>query len=132
MSDKSRRISKIVMWIFLALLVLFVIKSCADFTNCESKGCFISDAKDGDVSDIEANVDGVKARYTIDEDCDFVKTVVSVNDNPEMKTLLEGKSLQCSYYYDDFKEAWVYSLVEDVEDCEGELKEIIGQLLMFT
>ena len=68
------------------------------------------------------------------EDCVFTKTLVSLNKNEsqEMKDLLEGKTLTCKYEQFNFNEKWADSLLYDIEDCEGELKEIIGQLMLFT
>ncbi|MDA1196855.1 MAG: hypothetical protein O2779_02740 [Nanoarchaeota archaeon] len=71
-------------------------------------------------------------QYTASEDCIFTKTIVSLEDSQEMKELLEGKTLTCSYEVNDFDERGVNSLIGGIELCGGELKDILGQLLIFT
>lgn len=114
------------------LLVLLVLLSgCAHSTDeCDSKDSFVSKAKECKSAQLEVTEDFGVVRYESSPDCTFTKTIISLADTPEMKALLEGKSLSCSY--DEFNEDWMNSLVEGIEDCDGELKEIIGKLMLFV
>ncbi len=76
--------------------------------------------------------------YQIHQDprdfCTLDKKIVKVADNedPVVKRMLEGKRLSCAYQKGQFNERWVTTLIYDIENCEGELKESIGQLMVFS
>jgi hypothetical protein len=97
--------------------------------ECDSKDCFVSKAKECGTAQLEVTEDIGIIKYETDG-CTFKKTIVTLDDTEEMKALLEGKSLTCSY--EEFNQEWMDSLVEDIEDCDGELKEIIGKLVLFV
>ncbi len=65
-------------------------------------------------------------------DCVFTKTLISADETPEMKSLLEGKSLTCRYEKGKFDQRWVTSLIFGIEYCEGELKDILVDLIAFS
>ena len=72
--------------------------------------------------------------YTSSPGCIFTKKLVSLNatETQEMKTLLEGKSLTCMYTKGNFDPRLVTSLVGGMENCTGDLKDDIGNLIIFT
>jgi len=72
-------------------------------------------------------------QYT-SNNCVFTKTVISLQEDEaqDMKYLLEGTSLSCSYQQGSFNEHWANSLLTDIEDCDGELKDLIAQLILFS
>ncbi|MBS3068469.1 hypothetical protein J4450_07210 [Candidatus Micrarchaeota archaeon] len=49
-----------------------------------------------------------------------------------MKTLLEGKSMTCKYENGKFDQRLVTSLIYGTEYCDGELKDALGQLIVFA
>lgn len=103
-------------------------------TECKDQGCFISAAKDCEEVSITLNEDVGVFKYTSSKNCVFSKTIVSVNDDEalEMKKLLTGKNLTCKYEQGQFDERLVTSLLLGTEYCEGELKDIIGKLIVFV
>ncbi|MFZ0005089.1 MAG: hypothetical protein WCC86_09265 [Methanoregula sp.] len=73
-------------------------------------------------------------RYASSPGCVFTKTLVSLNatETQEMKSLLEGKSMTCMYTKGNFDPQLVTSLVGGMENCTGDLKDDIGNLVIFT
>ena len=118
--------------IFMALVL--ILAGCAGPQACTTADCFISDANDCKAVSVELTEDIGVIQYTTTEDCTFTKQIVSLDESEsqEMKNLLEGKRLTCSYEVGNFDERWVKSLIDGIETCDGELKDIIGQLLIFT
>jgi hypothetical protein len=71
---------------------------------------------------------------TSSQGCVFTKTLVHLNDSEMqgMKTMLEGTNLTCSYTQGNFDSRWVTSLVGGIEYCNGDLKDAIAKLTIFT
>ena len=103
-------------------------------TGCTDKECFISEAKACKDSSLTLAEDVGVLRYSTSKDCVFTKTLVSLNANEtqEMKTLLEGKSMACKYEEGEFDRRLVTSLIFGMEYCNGELKDALGQLIVFA
>ncbi|MBI4141761.1 hypothetical protein HY484_02445 [Candidatus Woesearchaeota archaeon] len=103
-------------------------------TGCSTKDCFISVANDCNEATLTFSEDIGVFKYLSSKDCVFTKTLVSANENetPDMKKLLSGKSLVCTYKKGAFDERWVSSLIFGTEYCEGKLKDILGQLVLFA
>jgi len=102
--------------------------------GCSTKECFISAANNCNEVSLTLTEDIGVLKYSSSKDCVFTKTLVSVNENetPELKKLLSGKSLTCMYKNGAFDEQWVTSLIFGTEFCEGKLKDILGQLVLFA
>jgi hypothetical protein len=49
-----------------------------------------------------------------------------------MKNILEGKNLTCKYEVGKFDENWTSSLILDIENCEGELRDKLTSLSAFA
>ena len=62
------------------------------------------------------------------------ETLVSANadETSDMKKLLEGKSMMCNYEKGKFDARLVTTLIYGMEYCEGDLKDILGQLIVFA
>lgn len=74
-----------------------------------------------------------KILYSSSSACVFTKTYVSAKgETDEMRALLEGKSFSCKYEKGKFDQRLANSLVFGMENCEGELKDAIAKLLLFT
>lgn len=102
--------------------------------GCSDKDCFISAANDCKEISVTLTDDVGVFKYESSKNCVFTKTLVSVNDNetPEMKTLLQGKSLTCRYKKGNFDDRLVTSIIFGTEYCDGKLKDILGQLVLFA
>ena len=104
--------------------------------NCDTVECFVKTANDCRTARLEIVDDAdMFWRYRSSAFCrGFDKTLILVNDNEPawMKEALEGKSLSCKYAPGKFDKRWLTSLVFGLENCEGELKETLGQLLFLV
>jgi len=72
--------------------------------------------------------------YRSTSDCALLKTLVKVNssESPEVKKLIEGKSMVCGYTKGNFDSRWVTTLIGGIENCHGDLRDGIAQLIVFT
>lgn len=98
---------------------------------CSTNECFASVADSCRAVDMTRNEDFGTINYAA-KDCTFTKTIAGTNENPEMKKLLEGKSLSCTYEKGNFDRRLLASMIEGIDNCNGELKGIIGELLIFA
>lgn len=122
--------------ILLILITLLLVGACTPVpseTTCETKECFIDAAQQCDTSTLEVVEEAGTILYQTSA-CSFTKTVVKLHegDSDELKQVLEGKSLDCEYQPGEFNEVLLYSQVDGIENCNGELVEIIGNLLVFA
>ncbi len=102
-------------------------------TPCNDAGCFIAAANNcGNASILYTDSVGT-FNYTT-SNCVFIKTLVSLdaNETQDMKDALEGKNLTCIYDQGQFDQRWVSSLLYGTENCTGDLKEALGELIVFT
>ncbi len=107
--------------------------------QCSTVECFVVAANECEETFLDLDEDiGAVAYYSIYDPyldiCTLDKKIVKVadNENPVVKKMLEGKNLVCTYQKGEFNERWVTSLIYDIENCQGELKESIGQLMVFS
>ena len=118
------------------LVCLVVLVGCAQTPvepTCNDRSCFIEAANNCDSLEVELVEPVGTFKYT-SANCIFTKTVISLNEGESqaMKDLLKGKSFSCSYEQGSFDERWVTTLLSGLEDCNGDLKEIIGKLLLLS
>ena len=120
------------------LVLALLVASCGAPTTtapstCDTPSCFIVAANKCETLSMELQEDFGLVRYAI-EDCSFTKTIVSAapGEDAEIKSLIEGKSFTCQYTQGNFDERWVTSSYLGIGDCEGELREIIAQLIIFA
>jgi len=112
------------------LIIIFIFPSVAiGSKKCADKACFVTAANNCENVILEQNEEGSTFKYEA-KSCVLTKTAVNLNiDEPqEMKDLLEGKSLQCTYITGAFNEDWTDTLSLSLEDCSGELKDAIDEL----
>ena len=97
------------------------------------KGCFISIANNCGNASILFTNDAGTFNYSTSR-CVFTKTLVSLkpNETQEMKNALERKNMTCAYEKGKFDQRLVNSLVFGMEYCEGDLKEALGELIVFS
>ena len=101
---------------------------------CSDKGCFIAAANDCKDLSLTLTEDVGVLNYTSSTGCVFTKALVSLNadETQEMKNLLQGKSMTCKYEKGKFDARLVTTLIYGMEYCEGDLKDILGQLIVFA
>ncbi|MFC1774809.1 hypothetical protein ACFLZN_00740 [Nanoarchaeota archaeon] len=130
--------------IFIVFVVLILILSLAIIvvidiygtTKCKTKTCFISEANRCKSSEliIQENIGIVmyKSDESFSDYCSMTKTIVELDDKQEMKDLLENKTMRCNYWKGKFDERLVNSLTLGIEECFGELKVTLGDLMIFV
>ena len=106
----------------------------APASACTTKDCFIASASDCKEMSITLTEKAGVFTYASSTDCVLTKTLVRLDTSeaPEMKTLLEGKTMTCKYEKGQFDERWVTSLIYGIENCDGELRDNIAELLEFA
>lgn len=125
-----------ILFFFLILPMLYFIGS-ADMSKqagiCKTKDCFITAANSCENSTFYSTEDIGFIKYETSE-CFFMKTLMNANKEelPEIKELVEGKSLICQYDYGNFDSRWIDSISDGIEYCQGDLKEAIGELFLFS
>ena len=117
------------------LVVFFVISDSlkASSQTCTNSACFVSAAN----SCADATLTSEEPIGTVKHStsgCYYLKTIVKANSSevPEVKSLVEGKSLMCKYDPGNFNMNWISYISEDIEYCQGPLKEAIGELIVFS
>ena len=100
--------------------------------SCTTKECFISHAQSCVKQDLTLDESYAVVRYSTSADCVFTKTIVGMKpDEPSvMQRLLLNKTMTCAYARDDFNPEWVESLINGIDDCQGGLKDSVGDLTL--
>ncbi|VVB65555.1 Uncharacterised protein [Candidatus Gugararchaeum adminiculabundum] len=95
--------------------------------------CFISAANNCDNANLTLTDNVGTFQYSA-SGCVLTKTLVILNANetPEMKNALEGKNMTCIYETGKFNSELVTSLLSGIEYCNGDLKEALGELVLFS
>ena len=101
---------------------------------CIDTACFLVAAVD--CQDMNVTLKGSVATfaYSSSQSCVLTKTLVSVdtNDTQAMKDFLQGKSMACPYQKGRFDPGLVTSMVDGMENCTGDLKDALSEMLIFT
>jgi len=118
----------------LPILILFV---AFVTTSCFKLSCFDDFGSRCKYVDISVDTDFGEVRYEINKNyatdtCYFTKTIVTLTEDTELKGLLENKSLQCKYFEGEYNPAWVASWYGGVDSCTGDLRGILGDLVLFV
>lgn len=102
--------------------------------TCSDAACFIAAANNCEDMNVTLTGDVATFTYTSSQPCVFTKTLVSVdtNETQQMKDFLNGKSMTCIYERGRFNPGLVSSLVDGMEYCNGDLKDALSELLVFT
>jgi len=114
---------------FLAPYIPGVISSISS-KSCATQACFITAADSCSAVKMQQVEAGSLFSYS-EKGCILTKTLKTMNETEpaEMKDLLEGKSLTCAYTSGDFNENWINTLSIGIENCSGELKDAIDELV---
>ncbi|VVC03722.1 Uncharacterised protein [Candidatus Burarchaeum australiense] len=102
--------------------------------SCGNETCFIAAANNCKAMDLTLTDDAGTFSYSSTSACVFTKTLVSLgaNESQDMKQLLEGKNMTCIYEQGKFDPRLVTSLLYGIEYCDGELKDGLGSLAVFS
>lgn len=102
--------------------------------TCSDAACFIAAANNCEDMNVTLSGGVATFAYTSSQSCVFTKTLVSVDENEtrQMKDFLNGKSMTCIYERGRFNPGLVSSLVDGMEYCNGDLKDALSELLVFT
>lgn len=101
-------------------------------------GCFVAKANQCQIAVYVEATELGKIMYSSKPgnsgNCILIKEVVelSQNEDPFLKKVLKGKKMECVYSPGQFNGQWTTSLIEGLEDCQGELKDAIGTLLLLV
>ena len=142
MAEKQKRIIRPwfivagVLVFFLIFPIMYIFGSVDMAKNagiCKTKECFITAANSCENSTFYSTEDIGFVKYET-SGCFFMKTLMNANKEelPEIKELVEGKSLICQYDYGNFDSRWIDSISDGIEFCQGDLKEAIGELFLFS
>jgi hypothetical protein len=97
---------------------------------CDSEECFIEKANNCEDVTLNATEEYGTLAYS-SKNCTFTKTLLSTTGEEEIRKLIEGKSLSCTYEQGKFDQRWISSIVFGIEYCDGELKDRIVDLMAF-
>lgn len=140
-SGRGRAIAGLVLGgigLLFAIIVSLSINTGDKSDICDDMDCFIYKANQCEpVIYEETNEMGNIMYYTKTDDagnCVLRKVIMelSKNEDPIIKKVLENKGMECTYTKGNFNGQWVTSMTEGLEDCNGELKDAIGPLLLLT
>ncbi len=97
--------------------------------SCEDNSCLIDSANSCKSAQLAQNVEGSTFNLRT-RGCFLIKTASSLNESepPEIKELIEGKSMTCKFDKGQFDARWVNTLALGIEACEGELRDSLLEL----
>lgn len=96
--------------------------------NCSDIECFFEAANECKDARIQIKAEGSTLEFT-SKDCMLTKEIVDFSeDEPEViVNLFKGKTMSCSYEKNFLDREWL-SLLGGIENCQGELKELIYEV----
>lgn len=127
-----------ILWIFLMVLATGCVSntgvSPAAGNPSPEQAAFIAAANKCSETNMTATGIAGTFTYSVSSDCTFTKALVRLNESESqgMKTMLEGKNMTCVYTPGNFDPRWVTSLVGGMEYCNGDLKDALAKLIIFT
>ncbi len=119
--------------IFLILAVFIVVVSVILFipysSSCNNKECFIESANLCDKASFSQEEGTITVEYST-EDCILTKKVIALDDSEpdEVKELFIDQEMKCRYAQDNFDPYMIDGFLNEVDQCEGALKDLIFQI----
>lgn len=107
-------------------------------TKCTDLKCFVAKADQCTPATYEETTTVGTIDYTIStgsgDSCALTKQVIALDkkENDLIKKLLENKLMVCIYVKNQFNGQWMTSMIEGLDNCEGELKDAVGRLLLLV
>ncbi len=140
---KRHKISPVLEWSIIASAILIIILGVTfifinnnGVKNCGlDSGCFIEQANLCEPAELEMYyVDDTVVTFKSNKQCILEKEITNFNENePELVVdLLSEKKMTCPYEKNNFNSFVVYDLVNGIDECEGDLKEAILELLVYA
>jgi hypothetical protein len=120
----------IILIVILALsLAAYLLFFSAAEKKCPTAECFVTSADECESASFQQAQGGSIFEYST-KNCILTKTVIQLNETepPEIKELLEGKSMRCEYEKGNFDTELVGTISIGIENCTGELKDNIELL----
>lgn len=118
---------------------VFVYMSIDDETLCKDMDCFIAKANQCEPAVYDETTEMGSIRYFSvkkedTDNCILVKEIEDLSENEDslIKKVLEGKTMECTYTKGNFNNRWMTSMTSGLEDCHGELKDVLGPLILLT
>ena len=116
----------------IAIIVLGIIYIPSLITQkCTTDLCFITAANQCRSVEMDRNIAG--SVYSLSEkNCVLTKTIKTVNatETPVITALLKGTSMTCSYDKNGFNDNLMTTLSLGIDNCNGDLKDALEQLLL--
>jgi len=119
--------------IFVGCTIIGYIGGTVKQGTCRNEECFINLSNQCMKADLLLDHGfGTIAYHS--ENCMFQKSIIKITDpdSQELKPLLEGKTMNCTYEKGDFDEDWVYSMTAGIEKCDGELVTNTAKLMILV
>lgn len=119
-------------WLIAAAITLLIALSVTIWyfvpETCTDQECFVQQANSCGTATWQSTQSDTLIEHYV-ENCLYRRRVLRVSaDEPEtVRTLFEGKSLECPY--EEFHPIWLSSLSLDLENCSGELKTAVDEIL---
>ncbi len=115
--------------ILISLVIFGLISISTSLSTCKSSSCFLEVANNCDKATFEQIEDTVTVEYSADN-CILTKKIVAMGEEEpqEVKDLFKNQEMTCVYAKGNFNENQILGFLEDIENCEGSLKEIVQQL----
>jgi len=124
--------------IFVVFILPVIITMAAFFmTSCFNMSCFDEKASDCKYVGVTVEEEFGEVHYLAKKNydtgrCFFEKTIVTLNEDTELNDLLENKSYTCWYDEGDYNPEWSSTMFGGLDTCQGELKDAMGQLVLFV
>ena len=106
--------------------------------QCATMKCFIVNANQCIPTTYDDRTEMGVFRYSAGKgasgNCTLVKELAKAADreDPFIRRALENRRMECTYQAGKFNGQWTASMIEGLEDCRGELKDAVGELLFLV
>lgn len=123
----NKIILTIISLIIISILSLFFLSS-SDNDDCtNNRQCFLDKANKCVHASYQNSIGETEFLFTTTEDCTLIKQINRLNENEpiEIKELFQDKYMSCNYQKNNFEEQYLDSISYNIDNCDGELKDII-------
>ncbi|MBS3138023.1 hypothetical protein J4232_06335 [Candidatus Woesearchaeota archaeon] len=126
--------SQLIIGLVLLVVIIFFVFYLKSFSavDCTNEQCFLENANNCNAARYQITVDQIQYEFTTDNDCNVVKKIVKLSDEEpkEIKELIEGKSMTCSYVKNNFNQELLTTLLSGLDKCTGQLKEGLYEIVL--
>lgn len=120
----------IVFGIAIAVAAVLALWQFAGTAICAAEDCFMETANRCGTATYQVQQEGSSIEHHV-EDCTYTRTMrkVSTDEPEEVRPLMEGKSLTCTYVRGEFNTQWTSTISLGLEPCNGPLKDSIEAII---